>query len=73
MNKHVLPVAAFILLAGAAVLFSFSGDRGRQHTPPGFVQSKGAQFIVGGKPFRFVGANVDLMFRRERFEHVGGG
>src|SRR6266699_1444294 len=65
MNKRALLVAAFILLAGVAVLFSFSRDRGRQRAPPEFVQSKGVQFIVGGKPFRFVGANVDLMFRRE--------
>ena len=71
MNKRVLLVAAFILLAGAAVLFPFSRDRGRQRTPPEFVQSKGAQLVVGGKPFRFVGANVDLMFRRETRGQLG--
>src|SRR6266496_344865 len=65
MTKCLWPVAAFVLLAGVAGLFFSARDRRRLNTPGGFVQSKGNQFVVGGKPFRFVGANVDLMFRRE--------
>lgn len=55
-------VAAFALIAGAAVLFAIANwrsGRGR----PGFVQRSGARFTVDGRPFRFVGANVAIMYR----------
>lgn len=56
--------AAFALLAGAAVLFALSSWRGgaRRHRPL-FVQADGPRLVVDGKPFRFAGANVAVMYR----------
>ncbi len=59
-------LAVSVLIAGAAILFAVfnwraSGQRGR----PGFVKSDGFRFVVDGKPFRFVGANVAVMYRDE--------
>jgi mannan endo-1,4-beta-mannosidase len=66
MSKKQLLLAAFALLAGAAVLFLISnrrtaGRRGR----PAFVQTQGARFVIDSRPFRFVGANLDLMFEEQ--------
>lgn len=64
MSRKQLLFAAFALIAGAAVLFAISnwraaGRRGR----PAFVQTDGPRLVIDGKPFRFVGANVALMYR----------
>lgn len=64
MSRKQLLVAAFALIAGAAVLFAISkwrgaGGRGR----PAFVQTDGPRLVIDGKPFRFVGANAALMYR----------
>src|SRR2546423_3497250 len=64
MQRKQLVLAAFALIAGAAVLFGISnwrsaGKRGR----PGFVQSNDFRFVIDGRPFRFVGANVSVMYR----------
>jgi mannan endo-1,4-beta-mannosidase len=64
MSRKQLLVAAFALIAGAAVLFAIlnwrgAGRRGR----PAFVQTDGPRLVIDGKPFRFVGANVALMYR----------
>jgi mannan endo-1,4-beta-mannosidase len=66
MQRKQLVLAAFALIAGAAVLFGISswrsaGKRGRA----GFVQSNDFRFVVDGRPFRFVGANVSVMYRDE--------
>lgn len=58
--------AASALITGAAILFAIStwrskGRRGR----PGFVQTDGPRFLIDGRPFRFVGANVAVMYRDE--------
>jgi len=65
MSKRGLLVAAFGLVASAAILFSFSHHGADRRSSPGFVQSQGTQLVVDGKPFRFVGANLDLMFRKD--------
>jgi mannan endo-1,4-beta-mannosidase len=64
MSRKQLLFAAFVLLAGAAVLFALSSWRGssRRHRPA-FVQADGPRLVVDGKPFRFVGANVAVMYR----------
>lgn len=57
--------AAVVLLLGAAAVYLLA----RQPRSPraGFVATRGAQLIVDGQPFRFVGANVAVMYgRRER-------
>src|ERR1043166_1528022 len=63
MQRKHLFLAAFALLAGAAVLLAISNwrDRGRA----GFVQARNGRFVIDGKPFRFVGANVAVMYRDE--------
>jgi mannan endo-1,4-beta-mannosidase len=59
-RKHLI-LAALVLVAGAAVLLAISNwrDRGRA----GFVQARNGRFVIDGKPFRFVGANVAVMYR----------
>jgi mannan endo-1,4-beta-mannosidase len=66
MSRKQLLLAVSVLIAGAAILFAVfnwraSGPRGR----PGFAKSDGFRFLVDGKPFRFVGANVAVMYRDE--------
>jgi len=64
-RKHLL-FAVSALLAGAAVLFAISKWRGEgRRGRPAFVQTDGARFVIDGKPFRFVGANVAVMYRDE--------
>jgi len=61
MDRKRLLFAALALIAGAAVLLAISNwrDRGR----PGFVQARAGRFVIDGRPFRFVGANVAVMYR----------
>ncbi|HYO91038.1 MAG TPA: hypothetical protein VEQ40_05350, partial [Pyrinomonadaceae bacterium] len=64
MGKRKLLIAAFILLLlGAAILFA---SQLRSSSPPrGFVTTRGARFFIDGRPFRFAGANVSIMFKDE--------
>jgi mannan endo-1,4-beta-mannosidase len=66
MVKRLLLIAALTLVVGAAFLLF------RQHSKssPGsrsdrFVRTRGSRFVVDGRPFRFVGANVSVMYRDE--------
>jgi mannan endo-1,4-beta-mannosidase len=65
-KKHFL-VAAFALLVGAAIFFAAQTGRnpGDRKKPPGFVTTRAGRFEIDGKPFRFVGANVAIMYRSE--------
>ena len=64
MPRKQLLFAAFALLAGAAVLFAISSWRGSaRRGRPAFVQAEGPRLVIDGKPFRFVGANVAVMYR----------
>jgi mannan endo-1,4-beta-mannosidase len=66
MGKKQLLFAALALIAGAAVLFAISNWRGGgRRGRPAFVQAQGARLMIDGRPFRFVGANVALMYRDE--------
>src|SRR5262245_26831378 len=73
MNKKLFTVAALILVGSAAVLFlgaspaaNKAGGAGRAQ----FAHQRGGRFCVGNKPFRFVGANVALMYRDEDRERM---
>lgn len=56
--------AVFALIAGAAVLFAISNWRGSaRRGRPAFVQTDGPRLVIDGRPFRFVGANVAVMYR----------
>ena len=64
MSRKQLLLAALALIAGAAVLFGISNWRGRSRRGrPGFVQANGPRLLIDGRPFRFVGANVAVMYR----------
>ncbi len=64
MFRKQLFFAAFALLAGAAVLFAISNWRTSTRRPRrAFVQADGPRLVIDGEPFRFVGANVAVMYR----------
>jgi mannan endo-1,4-beta-mannosidase len=64
MVKKIFVVAALAIAVGAA--FFIFRERGESSDRPGsFVRTRGSRFVVDGKPFRFVGANVALMYRDE--------
>lgn len=66
MAKKLLFSAALAVIASAAFLFlSCSGGSQRPASKAGFVQTRGTRFVIDGKPFRFVGANVAVMYRDE--------
>ena len=55
-----------MLIAVAAVLFAISKRRDSAgQAPAGIVSARGLRFILDGRPFRFVGANVSVMYRDE--------
>ena len=66
MQRKHLALAAFALIAGAALLFGISSWRGAgKRGRAGFVQSYDFRFVIDGRPFRFTGANVSVMYRDE--------
>ncbi|HEV8589732.1 MAG TPA: cellulase family glycosylhydrolase, partial [Pyrinomonadaceae bacterium] len=66
MNRKQLLLAASALIAVAAVLFAISGWRRSSGSGrAGFVRANGVRFSIDGRPFRFVGANVDVMFQQQ--------
>ena len=73
MKKKLFFVAALILVGSAAALFlvaspaaDSSGGRMRSE----FARQRGGRFFVHNKPFRFVGANVAVMYRDEDRERM---
>jgi mannan endo-1,4-beta-mannosidase len=69
-RKSLLWVALAALLAGAAYLFFARNDAGQPGARRGFVSTRGARFLIDGQPFRFVGANVSVMYRDEDRERM---
>ena len=66
MVKKVIAMAALAFAVGAA--FFFFRERGPSNDRPrsaSFVRTRGNQFVIGDRPFRFVGANVAVMYRDE--------
>ncbi|HEX6044557.1 MAG TPA: cellulase family glycosylhydrolase [Pyrinomonadaceae bacterium] len=73
MNKKQFVVAALILIGSAAVLFwsvACNGDEAGVTASGRFATQRGGRFFVGNKPFRFVGANVAVMYRDEDRERM---
>ncbi|HKG60679.1 MAG TPA: cellulase family glycosylhydrolase [Pyrinomonadaceae bacterium] len=71
MNKKLFAVAAFVLVGSAAVLFLVAKPNAAPSTPRDqFVRQRGGRFTIGQKPFRFVGANVAIMYRDEDRERM---
>lgn len=69
MHKKSLVIAALALLGSAAVLFSCCRP-GRNQPAGNFVRQRGSRFVVNGRLFRFVGANVSVMYRDEDRERM---
>src|SRR5215217_5770586 len=66
MNKKLLAVAALVLVGSAAFVLLVASPNSATDTPKDrFVRQHGGQFVIGRKPFRFVGANVAVMYRDE--------
>ncbi|HEX5890942.1 MAG TPA: cellulase family glycosylhydrolase [Pyrinomonadaceae bacterium] len=64
MNKRLIAVAALVLIASAAVLFLVASPNvATTSAPSQFVRQRGGRFFVGNRPFRFVGANIAVMYR----------
>ena len=57
--------AALILIGSAAVLFFVLSPIAGDSPASKFVRQSRGRFVLGGKPFRFVGANVAVMYRDE--------
>ena len=65
MNKKLLAIAALVLMGSAAVLFFIAKPNQRESLRDEFVRQRRGRFVLRGKPFRFVGANVAVMYRDE--------
>ena len=72
MNKKLLLVAALVLVGSAAVLFLIASPKATtsNDSKDQFVYQRNGRFFIGRKPFRFVGANVAVMFRDEDRERM---
>jgi mannan endo-1,4-beta-mannosidase len=65
MGKKLFLLVAFTLIVGAAIFFAAQEESKRQGARPGFVSTRGPRFMIDNRPFRFVGANVAIMYREE--------
>ncbi len=71
MLKKVFVVAAFAVAVGAAFLLIRNRSNSYfEKAPDLFVRTRGSRFVVDGTPFRFVGANVAVMYRDEDRAHM---
>ena len=71
MNKKLLLFAALVLVVSAAALFLVASPNvASTGAKDQFVRQRGGRFFVGQKPFRFVGANVAVMYRDEDRERM---
>jgi mannan endo-1,4-beta-mannosidase len=70
MNKKLVVIAALALLASAAVLFLLKPANDNSSARSKFVRQLQGRFILNGQPFRFVGANVAVMYRDEDRERM---
>src|SRR5690242_9669933 len=73
MNKKLLAVAALVIVGSAAVLFLVaSPNSAPSASKDQFVRQRGGRFVIGQKPFRFVGANVAVKYRGGGREGMAG-
>ncbi len=70
MNTKVF-VGAALVLVGSAVLFLVASPNVATNPPKNqFIRQRGGRFVIGQQPFRFVGANVAVMYRDEDRERM---
>jgi mannan endo-1,4-beta-mannosidase len=65
MTTRLLLIAVLALVVSAAFLFSRQSHTGAGARSDSFVRTRGSRFVIAGRPFRFVGANVSVMYRDE--------
>ena len=66
MVKKILLIAALAVIVSAAFLVYRGGISSNKFlVRPGFVQARGSRFAVDGRRFRFVGANVAVIYGNE--------
>lgn len=65
MGKKPIFYAALVLVVGAAVFFVAQQRGSNRAARRGFIGTRGATFVLDGRPFRFVGANISVMYRDE--------
>ena len=65
MAKKVIACAALALAVSAALFLVSCRPSSTGSGGDAFVRTRGTRFVVKGKPFRFVGANVAIMYRDE--------
>lgn len=65
MTKRLLLIAVLALAAGAAFFLIRRSESSKDAQPDLFVRTRGGRFVIAGRPFRFVGANVSVMYRDE--------
>src|SRR6478672_6550970 len=66
MRKRSLLLAALAATVGAAFLLLVGCNNSPGLAKPSaFVRARGSRFFVDGHDFRFVGANVAVMYREE--------
>ncbi|HEX9545570.1 MAG TPA: hypothetical protein VF955_10330, partial [Pyrinomonadaceae bacterium] len=70
MKKKSFLVAALTLALGAAVFFCGTHPSDRISSQDQFVRRNGSRFEIERRPFRFVGANVAVMYRDEDREQM---
>ena len=70
MNKKLLAIAALALSGSAALLFLLTSSNGGASSRSVFVRLNRGRFTQNGQPFRFVGANVAVMYRDEDRERM---
>jgi mannan endo-1,4-beta-mannosidase len=71
MNRKLLVVAALVLVGSAAFLFLVASPNvAPKASRDEFVRQRGGRFVIGQRPFRFVGANVSVMYRDEDRERM---
>ncbi|HYO92145.1 MAG TPA: hypothetical protein VEQ40_10940, partial [Pyrinomonadaceae bacterium] len=64
MGKKLFLLLAFTLVVGAAIFFA-ARERSVRPARPGFIATRGPRFVIDNQAFRFVGANVSVMYREE--------
>lgn len=63
--KKIFALAALALAVGAAFFLTSCRPPAKPGGSDAFVRTRGGRFVVNGEPFRFVGANVAIMYRDE--------
>ncbi|MEO6391168.1 MAG: cellulase family glycosylhydrolase [Pyrinomonadaceae bacterium] len=73
MTRKNVFLAALVIVVGAAIFLAGWrwSDARRRPVRPGFVGVHGTQFVLNGRPFRFIGANAAIFYGEETAQMPG--